>query len=210
MQTRCDTHSHAERGCIFAALRESLLLGFLLLLLLITLSPRVLAEPLNSIPQSQTVDEASEEGGAHQPIRKLIVIGFMGGNVHATNLIHREAQLIQSLQQGYPLAIHAAIFAAWPAAFRDLRAPWRSLRCLPSACRGHAVFGVHLVEGGLVDGDLLDVQLLRLLRVELARQIAFGRCRARRAAWERWSAGRSRPVLDLADVAEARAHDHVL
>jgi len=110
MQTRCDPCAQAGQ-CVFAALRERFLHVFLLLLLLITLSPRVLAEPLNSILQSQAVDEAPAEGSAQQPIRKLIVIGFMGGNVHATNLIHREAQLIQSLQQDHPLSIHAAIFA---------------------------------------------------------------------------------------------------
>jgi len=45
------------------------------------------------------------------PVRKLIVIGFMGGNVNATNLVHREALLVQSLQLDYPLNINAAIFA---------------------------------------------------------------------------------------------------
>ena len=42
---------------------------------------------------------------------KLIVIGFMGGNVHAGNLIHREAMVAQELQQRYPLRLHAAVFA---------------------------------------------------------------------------------------------------
>jgi len=110
MQTRFDIRAHAGQ-CVFGVVRKSLLPVFLLLFLLVTLSPRVFAEPLNSSRQSQSVDEAPAEGGAHQPIRKLIVIGFMGGNVHATNLVHREAQLVQSLQQGHPLAIHAAIFA---------------------------------------------------------------------------------------------------
>lgn len=46
-----------------------------------------------------------------KPKPKLLVIGFMGGNVGAGNLVHREAQLINTLQLGYPLAIRAEIFA---------------------------------------------------------------------------------------------------
>ena len=43
--------------------------------------------------------------------RKLIVIGFMGGNVGAGNSVHREAQLIETLRTKYPLSIRAEIFA---------------------------------------------------------------------------------------------------
>jgi hypothetical protein len=46
-----------------------------------------------------------------QPVQKLIVIGFLGGRVSATNCVHREAQLIQSLQQSHPQAVHAVAFA---------------------------------------------------------------------------------------------------
>jgi hypothetical protein len=46
-----------------------------------------------------------------QPVQKLIVVGFLGGHVSATNCVHREAQLIQSLQQSYPQAVHAVAFA---------------------------------------------------------------------------------------------------
>jgi hypothetical protein len=42
---------------------------------------------------------------------KLIVIGFMGGNVHAGNLLHREALVAEDLQQCYPLGLRAAVFA---------------------------------------------------------------------------------------------------
>jgi len=42
---------------------------------------------------------------------QLIVIGFMGGNVHADNFIHREATLAKELQQHDPLRLHAAVFA---------------------------------------------------------------------------------------------------
>jgi hypothetical protein len=42
---------------------------------------------------------------------KLIVIGFMGGNVRANDFVHREAGMAKELQQRYPLALHAAVFA---------------------------------------------------------------------------------------------------
>jgi hypothetical protein len=45
------------------------------------------------------------------PSRQLIVIGFMGGDVRANNLIHREALMAKDLQQRYPRALHAAVFA---------------------------------------------------------------------------------------------------
>jgi hypothetical protein len=45
------------------------------------------------------------------PLQKLIVIGFMGGNVNASNTVHPEALLIRTLQESHPLAVHAAIFA---------------------------------------------------------------------------------------------------
>ena len=42
---------------------------------------------------------------------KLIVIGFMGGNVSAGNLVHREALVAKELQQSDPLGLHAAVFS---------------------------------------------------------------------------------------------------
>jgi hypothetical protein len=45
------------------------------------------------------------------PAGKLIVIGFMGGNVSADNLLHREALVAKELQQRYPAGIKAAVFA---------------------------------------------------------------------------------------------------
>ena len=42
---------------------------------------------------------------------KLIVIGFMGGNVSADNLLHREASVAQELQQLYPVGMRTAVFA---------------------------------------------------------------------------------------------------
>ena len=52
----------------------------------------------------------------------LIVIGFMGGRVHAQNLVHREAMVAKDLQQRYPQAVHAAMFANHdaPAALRTV------------------------------------------------------------------------------------------
>ena len=97
----------------------------LLLMLLITTSAGVKAEPLNSMDAPQVIavalhgakqntfgnENIAAEGRSPKPARKLIVVGFMGGKVSATNRVHREAQLIDALQQGYSLVIHAAIFA---------------------------------------------------------------------------------------------------
>jgi hypothetical protein len=140
------SHGNFELACRSASswltglsvlLRSLLSPTSLLLMLLITLSARVQAEPLNSMDATQVTTVAphgamqntlasnefgdqpelgdaenlDKQGRSPKPTRKLIVIGFMGGKVSATNLVHREAQLIGSLQKGYPLAIHAAIFA---------------------------------------------------------------------------------------------------
>lgn len=45
------------------------------------------------------------------PSGKLIVVGFLGGRVRATNFVHREALLIQSLQDNYSGSVHALAFA---------------------------------------------------------------------------------------------------
>jgi len=42
---------------------------------------------------------------------QLIVIGFMGGNVSANNLVHREAKVARDLQQNNPKAVVAEVFA---------------------------------------------------------------------------------------------------
>jgi pimeloyl-ACP methyl ester carboxylesterase len=57
------------------------------------------AQPLDSIPP------------AARPPGKLIVIGFMGGNVSGGNLVHREALVAKELQQSDPLGLHAAVFS---------------------------------------------------------------------------------------------------
>lgn len=51
------------------------------------------------------------DGASARASGKLIVIGFMGGNVRANDLIHREALMAKDLQQRYPLGLHAAMFA---------------------------------------------------------------------------------------------------
>jgi hypothetical protein len=53
---------------------------------------------------------------------QLIVIGFMGGNVSADNLVHREALVARELQQRFPLGLHAAVFANsdWKDALRTV------------------------------------------------------------------------------------------
>jgi pimeloyl-ACP methyl ester carboxylesterase len=77
--------------------------------------PRVLATlllaALASTPKlhAATVDVPPQSGPA--TMGKLIVIGFMGGNVGATNLVHPEALLAKQLQQLYPQGLHAEVFA---------------------------------------------------------------------------------------------------
>jgi hypothetical protein len=70
------------------------------LLLAATLSPSVRAQP---------ADDAALK---HPPAAAgLIVIGFMGGNVSAGNLIHREAIFARELQSSYPSGLRATVFA---------------------------------------------------------------------------------------------------
>jgi len=45
------------------------------------------------------------------PPARLIVIGFMGGNVSAGNLTHREALVAKDLQQHNPKSVYAEVFA---------------------------------------------------------------------------------------------------
>jgi hypothetical protein len=61
-------------------------------------------------PVRSTLNPASAINPS-EPLRKLIVIGFMGGNVRANDLVHREASMAKDLQHRYPLRLHAAVFA---------------------------------------------------------------------------------------------------
>lgn len=54
---------------------------------------------------------AGEISDSSATLRKLIVIGFMGGKVRANDFVHREASMAKELQQRYPHALHAAVFA---------------------------------------------------------------------------------------------------
>jgi hypothetical protein len=54
---------------------------------------------------------AAESNDAPATRPKLIVIGFMGGNVRANDFVHREASMAKDMEQSYPLALHAAVFA---------------------------------------------------------------------------------------------------
>jgi pimeloyl-ACP methyl ester carboxylesterase len=67
----------------------------------------LLAAALFPAAGAQSVDVVSPVAGAGP----LIVIGFMGGNVSAGNLVHREALIANELQQRYPMGLHAAVFA---------------------------------------------------------------------------------------------------
>jgi hypothetical protein len=64
------------------------------------------------------------------PPPPLIVIGFMGGNVGASNLTHREARTALDLERRYPLAVRAEVFAN-----RDGRSALRSVIDLLGADR---------------------------------------------------------------------------
>jgi hypothetical protein len=41
----------------------------------------------------------------------LILIGFMGGRIKGDNFLHMEARMAKEVQQRYPRAVHAAVFA---------------------------------------------------------------------------------------------------
>ena len=97
------------------------------LLLAVVLCPEIQAKeiqpgcPLQEGPYlSQAVMNAGRVSSAGGPEsintsletpQQLIVIGFMGGRVRGSNLVHREALLAKDLQHLYPLAVHAAVFA---------------------------------------------------------------------------------------------------
>ena len=70
-----------------------------------TASPNVPA--VGSSPAHAEASAASP-GTPHAP---LIVIGFMGGRIHAGNLVHREALMARDLDRAYPHAVDARTFA---------------------------------------------------------------------------------------------------
>jgi len=75
-------------------------------------------QPSCGLHEGQRVSETAERSdlsaaGSNPSPRapKLIVIGFMGGRIRADDFVHREALMAKELQQRYPLALHAAVFA---------------------------------------------------------------------------------------------------
>jgi hypothetical protein len=74
------------------------------LLLAAVLMPGVCAQAADGLGDIAHASPAAATG-------KLIVIGFMGGNIRAGNMAHREAVVAQNLQQRYPLGLRAAVFA---------------------------------------------------------------------------------------------------
>ena len=78
----------------------------LLLLAALALAPKLHAQSVEvaSAAAPRLLAPAAHPG-------RLIVIGFMGGNVSAGDLRHREALLAQQLQQRDPARVEAAVFA---------------------------------------------------------------------------------------------------
>jgi hypothetical protein len=73
------------------------------------LSGVVLAAALFCAVQAHgTSDSGKRQAAAGD---RLILIGFMGGNVSAGNLLHREASEAKELQRRYPLGLDAAVFS---------------------------------------------------------------------------------------------------
>jgi hypothetical protein len=77
----------------------------LALLLLAAFSPQLHAKTSLFCASSSTTERSVEAP------RKLIVLGFMGGRVHATNYVHLEASMAQELQRRYPDSLHTEVFA---------------------------------------------------------------------------------------------------
>jgi hypothetical protein len=80
-------------------------------LLLIVSSIAGYAQKISSIDLNAAAAKVKVPATAPVAFNKLIVIGFLGGHVSANNLVHQEALLIQKLQDGHPLKLHAAAFA---------------------------------------------------------------------------------------------------
>jgi len=73
---------------------------------------RAAATPLPCPVQPDVVGPPTATGTVLPvPTGQLIVIGFMGGNVSASNLAHREAQVAKELQERNPLTVYAEVFA---------------------------------------------------------------------------------------------------
>ena len=98
--------------------RHSLFCGIVTLLLLAA-SPAAHASAIERAcpndPKSIAHSGAQVAVPSEQPnalgYAPLIVIGFMGGHIHADNLVHKEAQLARNLLLHYPARVQSAVFA---------------------------------------------------------------------------------------------------
>lgn len=97
-----------------------------LLALLITIAALMTMRPAGAEAETTVVAHASPSAAANGPggsreeshssavglkREPLLVVGFMGGRIHAGNLAHGEARLAQDLDQRYPETVHAITFA---------------------------------------------------------------------------------------------------
>jgi pimeloyl-ACP methyl ester carboxylesterase len=81
------------------------------------------AAPRSPLASAVTCGSIAAPRGAPCPAHApLIVIGFMGGLIHADNLVHKEARLTRDLDRRYPQAVDAMTFANHnePAALRTV------------------------------------------------------------------------------------------
>ncbi len=73
---------------------------------------RVVRATLSTATDGPGKSRDESYSGSVSPARQpLLVIGFMGGRIHAGNLAHGEARLAQELDQRYPETMHAITFA---------------------------------------------------------------------------------------------------
>ena len=74
----------------------------------VCLQMAALAQAMNCIPPA---GQSVVENSSFPTSPRLIVIGFMGGRIKDSNLIHRKALLAKELQDGYPRRVYAVAFA---------------------------------------------------------------------------------------------------
>ena len=74
-------------------------------------SPTVARAASSYMDRANSIPSPAAASAEPLELRKLIVIGFMGGSVQADNFVHREATMARDLEQRHPLALHAAVFA---------------------------------------------------------------------------------------------------
>ncbi len=113
-----------DPGTISHGLQRTFLIALLTVAALAALSPGTMpAEPSPALasavevgaPDAASSCNASSEQSLSDPLcqkhQPLIVVGFMGGRVHAGNLVHKEALLARNLDQQFPNTVHAMTFA---------------------------------------------------------------------------------------------------